>query len=72
VDSHDTDNAVVSIDPQNDVLSENRATWGVAGGEGIRENRLREPLERGFEIPVVRMRRPVRGIPSGATARTGE
>lgn len=42
------DTAVVFIDPQNDVLSENGANWG-AVGESVTENHTVENMERIFE-----------------------
>ena len=41
------DTALVIIDPQNDVLSENGVSWGLVG-ESIRENNTVENLERLF------------------------
>lgn len=43
-----TDSALVVIDPQNDVLSENGISWGLVG-ESVRENKTIENLERLFE-----------------------
>lgn len=42
------DSALVVIDPQNDVLSENGISWGLVG-DSVRENRTIENLARLFE-----------------------
>lgn len=42
------DSALVVIDPQNDVLSENGISWGLVG-DSVRENRTVENLARLFE-----------------------
>ncbi|MFE4831756.1 hypothetical protein [Streptomyces sp. NPDC056672] len=43
------DTAVVFIDPQNDVLSEDGANWDAVGAS-VTENRTVENMERIFEV----------------------
>lgn len=45
---HESDVAIVIIDPQNDVLSENGLAWG-AVGESVKENNTVENIERIFK-----------------------
>src|SRR4051794_27896501 len=44
---HKNDTALVVIDPQNDVLSENGVSWGLVG-ESVKENNTVENLDRLF------------------------
>ena len=53
MDFRKTDTAVVFIDPQNDVLSENGANWGAVGAS-VTENRTVENMERIFEAAKAR------------------
>jgi nicotinamidase-related amidase len=49
VEFNKTDTALVFIDPQNDVLSEDGANWDVVGAS-VTENRTVENMERIFEV----------------------